>query len=251
MIRVFDDTAHFCALALAGVLASHASLVRAETMFSFYLGSSHTASSDVHIRQPSTNSDATFHGVQWTTDSFSPPVYYGLRVSHFFGLGANWGTGLEFTHDKLYSNPSQVVQVTGTWNNAPVNEAAPMNKRVQLFNISHGMNLVAAMVYHRLHAFSGWLPGMGLRPYFGGGKTWYLLHAENVVNGQANTEATRRGGRGVQVLGGLQFGMMPMVRAFVEARYNTGTIEVDTAGGGRATTALKTTQLIVGVSVGP
>ncbi len=70
-------------LAAIGTLASATDVAFAETTGSFYLGSSHTSSSDLHVSQPNTGTDATFHGVNWSSESFTNPIYWGVRVSHF------------------------------------------------------------------------------------------------------------------------------------------------------------------------
>lgn len=238
------------ALLAAGALAVFADKALAETTASFYLGSSHTSNSDVRISQPGTGSDATFRSVNWDSESFKNPRYYGIRVSHFFDDRPEWGVGFDFTHDKVYARTSQVVHVDGIWNGAPVNEDAPMNQRVQSFGMSHGVNILALNVYHRwMHQTSSDFPRGRWQPYAGAGLSYYLLHPENVVNGQKNNESFQGGGFGYQLLGGVQYGLTQTVGVFIEAKYNSGKVEVDTAGGGRGETELKSSQLLAGVSV--
>lgn len=256
MMRIFYRPSHEFASSLrlalltAGALAVLADTALAETTASFYLGASHTRNSDVRISQPGTASDATFRSVSWDSESFKKPRYYGIRVSHFLENRPDWGIGFDFTHDKVYARTSQVVHVGGTWNGAPVNEDAPMNQRVQSFSISHGVNILALNVYHRwMHQTSNAFPYGRWQPYAGAGLTYYLLHPENTVNGQKNNESYQGGGFGYQLLGGLQYGITPTVGVFIEAKYNSGKLEVDTAGGGRGETELKSSQLLAGVSV--
>lgn len=238
------------ALLAAGALAGLADTALAETTGSFYLGSSHTGNSDVRISQPGTGSDATFHSVIWDSESFKKPLYYGIRVNHFLDNRPDWGVGFDFTHDKVFARTNQVVHVDGTWNGAPVNEDAPMNQRVQLFSMSHGLNILALNVYHRwMHQTSNTFPHGRWQPYAGAGLTYYLLHPENTVNGQNNNDSYQGGGYGYQLLGGLQYGFAQTVGIFIEAKYNNGKVKVDTAGGGRGETELRTSQLLVGVSV--
>jgi len=238
------------ALLAAGALSGLADTALAETMASFYLGASHTRNSDVRISQPGTASDATFRSVSWDSESFKKPRYYGIRVSHFLEDRPDWGIGFDFTHDKVYARTSQVVHVDGTWNGVPVNEDAPMNQRVQSFSMSHGVNILALNMYHRwMHRTSNAFPYGRWQPYAGAGLTYYLLHPENTVNGQKNNESYQGAGFGYQLLGGLQYGITQTVGAFIEAKYNSGKVEVDTAGGGRGETELKSSQLLAGVSV--
>lgn len=243
------------ALLAAGALAALAGTALAETTGSFYLGASHTSNSDVRISQPGTGSDATFHNVSWDSESFKKPLYYGVRISHYFEGRPDWGIGFDFTHDKAYARTSQSVHVDGTWNGAPVNEDAPMDQRVQLFSMSHGVNILALNVYHRwmhqpwMHETASAFPLGRWQPYAGAGLAYYLLHPENTVNGQKNSESYKGGGFGYQLLGGLQYGITQTVGLFIEAKYNSGKVEVDTAGGGRGETELKSSQLLAGLSV--
>lgn|SRR5574340_93452 len=238
------------ALLAAAALAGLADIALAETTASFYLGSSRTRNSDVRITQPGTASDATFRSVGWDTESFRNPYYYGIRVSHFFEDRPDWGVGFDFTHDKVYARTGEVVHVDGAWNGAPVNEDAAMNQRVQSFGMSHGVNILALNGYHRwMLQTSGAFPRGRWQPYAGAGLSYYLLHPENVVNGQKNSESFQGGGYGYQLLGGLQYGLTPTVGVFIEAKYNSGKVEVETAGGGRGETELKSSQLLAGASV--
>lgn len=235
--------------ALLAALACLANPALAETTASFYLGTSHTASSDVHISQPGTSSDATFHDVNWNSDSFSNPYYYGLRVSHFFEQHNAWGIGFDYTHDKVFARTDHVVQVTGTWNGTPVNQAARMDQRVQSFNISHGVNILALNIYRRWKSStSDSFFCERCSPYIGVGPTWYVLHPENTVNGLHNNERYMSGGFGYQLLAGLQYGLTPTLGMFIEAKYNSGRIKVEIAGSGSGETTLNTTQLLAGLS---
>ncbi len=143
-----------------------------------------------------------------------------------------------------------MVRVDGSWNGAPVNESAPMNQRVQSFSISHGVNIIALNGYYRWKRESNnSLLCARCQVYVGVGPTYYVLHAENTVNGQHNEEGYKGANFGYQLLGGLQYAVTPTVGVFIESKYNSGNIEVDTAGGGRAKTTLNSSQLLAGLSV--
>jgi len=241
---------HSLALIAASALAGLAVPAFPETAGSIYLGASHIGNSDVRITQPDTGSDATFHDVSWNSESFNNPVYYGIRLNHFFEKHPDWGFGLDFTHDKVFARVDQAVQVDGTWNGAPVNEAARMDQRVQSFSISHGVNTLALNGYRRWSlGADSFLPCPRCRPYVGAGPTWYVLHAENTVNGQHNDEGYKSGGFGYQLLLGLHFRITPLLGIFIETKHNRGKVEVDIAGG-HAETTLKSTQLLAGLSIG-
>lgn len=252
MKRIFDKHRYFRPLAFiaASALAGLAAPAFPETTGSIYLGASLIGNSDVRISQPGTGSDATFRDVSWNSESFNNPLYYGIRLNHFFERHPNWGLGIDFTHDKVFARVDRVVQVDGTWNAAPVNEAARMDQRVQSFSISHGVNTLAVNGYRRWSlGTDSFLPCPRCLPYVGAGPTWYVLHAENTVNGQHNDESYRSGGFGYQLLLGMHFRITPLVGIFIETKHNRGKVEVDIAGG-RAETTLKSTQLLAGLSIG-
>ncbi len=258
MTRIFDRQAnrssslHSGGLALVAICAlpACADAARAETTASFYLGSSRAANSDVQISQPGTGSDATFHGVSWDTESSRAPRYYGVRVTHFLEDLPDWGIGFDFTHDKVLARTDEIVHVDGMWNGAPVNQDAPMSQRVQSFSITHGVNILALNLYHRwMNEPSDAFPHGRWQPYVGAGLTYYMLHSENTVNGQRNSEGYKSGGFGYQLLGGLQYSVTQTLGVFIEAKYNRGNVKVGVAGGGRGEAELVSSQLIAGVSV--
>jgi opacity protein-like surface antigen len=236
---------------IVGALACAAVTAFAETTVMFYLGTSLTRNSDVHIRQPGSGTDAIFRNVSWESRSYEFPLYYGIRINHFFKDRPNVGIGLEFTHDKAYARTGQVVHVDGTWDGVPVNEDAPMDQRVQSFSMSHGVNIVALNAYYRgMHENTVSYPHGRWQPYAGAGLTYYVLHPENTVDGQNNDESYQGGGFGYQLLGGLNYRITPRGGVFAEVKHNRGKVEVDTAAGGRAETELKSSQLLTGIGKG-
>ena len=221
----------------------------AETRISLYLGTARTRAGDVSISQPSTASSATFGGVTWKDASFEAPPYYGLRVDHFLPSQPNWGVGLEFNHYKVYADADRAVPVAGTWLGAPVNAVAPLSERVQNFSISHGVNFVGvSALYRGMLDRSERFPQGRLQPYVGAGPVYYILHPENTINNLANNEKYQESGLGLQLLGGLHYGLTPRAGIFVELKFTGGKAKVDTAGAGRAETNLNTYHGALGMS---
>lgn len=221
----------------------------AETRFSLYLGAARTRASDVSIAQPSTASSATFGGVTWKDASFEAPPYYGLRVDHFPASQPNWGVGLEFNHYKVYADADRAVPVAGTWLGTPVNAVAPLSQRVQNFSISHGVNFVGVSALYRwMHDRSERFPEGRLQPYIGAGPIYYILHPENTINNLANDEKFQGSGLGLQLLGGLHYGLTTRAGVFVELKFTGGKAKVDTAGAGRAETELNSYHGALGLS---
>ena len=237
-------TLFFGAVALSVIGAT----ARAQTSVSVYTGTSFTRRSDLRVRQPATNSDATFRGVSWAARPFSQAPYYGYRLTHYFGAG-RLGFSLDYTHYKIYARTGRVVPVSGVWGGAAVNESARMDERVQDFNISHGVNMATGNVLYRWKGRpDAKFPEGRLQPYVGAGAGLYIPHSESTINNRATRGRYQTSGLGPQVLGGLQYGLSRRVGAFVEAKFNAGTAKVDTAGRGRAQTGLRTLHTLAGLS---
>ena len=64
---------------------------RADTLFAIYSGKSFTQDTHLTLQQPAQDTRLTFHGVSYQDRSFTDPIYYGGRITHFFksrpGLG--------------------------------------------------------------------------------------------------------------------------------------------------------------------
>lgn len=100
-------------------------------------------------------------------DAFTEP-YYGIRFIHFFKNNPHWGIGLEFIHQKIFIEDSrQKVSVSGSIDGIPVNEIAPINKYVDYFSVSHGINhLGLTVVYRMLLSQSSRIPEGRIQPFF-------------------------------------------------------------------------------------
>src|SRR5262249_258805 len=70
------------------------------------------------------------------------PLYYGLRGGYFLPRMPWIGLEAEFIHFKVFSNPQQTVHATGVYHGAPINRDLPLGQIVQLYSISHGVNLL-------------------------------------------------------------------------------------------------------------
>src|SRR5215471_13395668 len=204
--------------------------VVAQTSISVYTGTSYSHKSDLRIQQLSTNTDATFGGVSWAARPFAQAPYYGIRLTRFFERAPHLGINFDFTHYKIYARTGQVVTVTGLWNGSPVNESARLDKRVQDFNISHGVNLGGInLLYRWMKSVSTSFPRGRLQPYIGVGPVYYVLHSESTINNRTTNGRYQGSGFGYQVMGGLQYGLARRVSIFAEAKFNAGHAKVDTA----------------------
>lgn len=230
----------------AGLLLSSPN-VYPENQFSFYTGSSFTRNSDLHVSQPGRGTDLSLRDVEWSADPFKAAPYYGLRLAHFYESTPNWGVALDYTHYKMYARTDRIVQASGMWKGAAVNAGAAMDRYVQHFEISHGVNVLSINAIHRW--LSPALAGGRLQPYAGAGLAYYRPHSENTVDNSSHETGYEASGFGYQLLGGLHYQATPRIGAFIETKFNSGTARVGIADG-QASTRLRTFHAIVGVSYG-
>jgi lipid A oxidase len=236
------------ALSLAAAASGAA---RAESYFSVYFGQSKTESSNLRIQNFSTNTDATFHGVGWDDHSFESPPWYGIKLGGWSESDPNWGVELDFVHYKVYARTDETVPVSGTWNGAPLAGSQRLDTHVQRFDISHGVNFIGLSVLYRLTGRpTPSFPHGRIQPYVGAGPTYYIQHPENRIDGVPNKQRYEFDGLGWQALGGVRYGVSRKVTAFVEAKYSQGRASVATAGGGSASTHLRTWHGTGGIQYG-
>jgi hypothetical protein len=216
---------------------------RAEIRIAFYLGASQTKPSDLHVRQADRNNDATFHRVRWLAYAFRFSPYYGLRMIYTPPGHPMTRFALDFTHYKIYGQTEDVVTETGTWHGTAFEDAAPMRRRVQSFEITHGLNMLGLMAMQQLSSSPDGL-------YIGVGPVTYVPHSENRVDGIAGGDRYEFGGGfGVQTALGAQ-SCVANRRVFAEGKYDTGGVRVSIADG-HAETAVHTAHELVGVRFGP
>jgi hypothetical protein len=183
------------------------------------LGLSFTRPSDLTIKQPNAGTATTFHNVHWSGQAFVSPLYYVVRV----GYG---DAALDFTHYKIIAAVHQTVHETGVWQGQPVDGDAPVDARVQHFEISHGVNALALVGIVHDPAKRGF--------YAGGGPLIYLSHAESTVGGNDAQWGYGHSGYGFEVFSGVG-----MPAPWAEVKYDEGRVTVGVAGG-TATVPLQT-----------
>jgi hypothetical protein len=195
---------------------------------SLYFGASQTQPSELHVVQSARGNDATFHRVAWHGYAFRAPIYYGVRLTYAPARNAQTQIALDYTHFKIYADTSQTVEQEGIWHGAAFTQTAPLDRRVQSFEITHGVNLLGIAVLQRVS-------GSGdAGAYIGGGPVIYLPHTENRVDGVAGGDGYRYGGGGFEVLGGIRgcIGPQPL---YAEVKYSRGVPSVPVAQGNAQT----------------
>ena len=232
-------------LALLALLAAHPA--GAEMELSLYFGKSFTDDSDVRLRQPN-DTRLTFHGVSWSDHSFEMPIYYGFRVTHFFGHRADWGVALDFFHYKVFSDTNAILPVTGTRSGAPVNDRERLGDTIQRLDMTHGVNYLTLNAIHRwrLHSDGPRYPRGRLQPYVGAGVGAVIPHVEARIGGVVKQGYQWRG-PGCQFFAGASYALSSHWALFGEYKYTHTTLTVDVPGGDAHTT-LDTRHLVLGGS---
>jgi hypothetical protein len=238
-------------VSLVTTIACFAGPVAAETWISLYSGTSDTADSDVRIRQPSAETDAEFHGLSWRAQAFEDSPYYGIRLTYFPTSSSRVGGSLDFTHYKIVADTGRVLAVDGVWNGVVVSASEPMNLRVQQFEVSHGVNLLALNLMYRWPlGRAAALAQARWQLYAGAGPVVYVPHAEATINGSFTSADYRLAGIGYQVLAGVQCRVSRRVRLFAEAKQDYGDLDLHFQGDTRAKTRVRTIHGLAGIAVG-
>lgn len=213
-------------------------------------GTSQTLSSDLHIVQPATGTDATFHGVRWQGHPYQGSPYHEVRIVAFLPRQPRLGVFVNFTHYKIYALTGEERRVTGTWLGQPIDQVAPLGDRVQYFRISNGVNVFTEGVLFRQQLQrSARYPSGRLQPYYGGGVSQYIDYGINTVNGQDNNPHRYQwNGWGFSLDAGVRYNLVPHVAGYVEGRYTNGNGHVKIADGGYGATPLHTFHLSYGLS---
>ncbi len=231
-------------------ISCFAAMASAEVSISVYSGTSDTATSDLRIREPSSDSDATFHGVRWQARPFEDSPYYGIRLAYFQTNSSRIGASLDFTHYKIYAETERTLALDGRWDGVTVKGIGPMYLRVQHFEVSHGLNLAALnMIYRWPLGPAAALPESRWQAYVGAGLVAYVPHAEATINGNFTSAGYQLGGFGYQVLAGLQCRVSRRMSLFAELKQDGGGLNMDFQGDTRARTGVRTFHALGGVTL--
>jgi len=237
-------------LAASGIALAAALVARpaaAQTTFSVNTGTASTASSDLRIRQPQNGTDILFRGIDWSTRAFSGSMYYGYRIEHYFKNRPNLGFDIDFTHNKAYSNPDQIVATSGTFGGQPVSGDTRLGDRVQEYRITNGINTIGLDVLYRFpgRAAPGY-PNGRLQPYVGGGPAYFIVYGVNTVNGAEGGRKYENSDFGFQLKAGARYFLSPKISFFAELKYTDGVGKPSVAGGDSETN-LRSTHTLIGL----
>ncbi|MDP1911254.1 MAG: hypothetical protein Q8K85_23390, partial [Hyphomicrobium sp.] len=145
-----------------------------ETVIGAYTGAPYNYPSAARITNPNAQgaTDFTIDPVNWYTDPFKSPIYYGARVQRWFAGGRTGGM-VDFIHSKALAPLEEETGFSGTLDGQPLPPRARIADIVNKLEFSHGHNMLL---------FNGLLrlPGIGPRvsPYAGAGVGASLPHTE-------------------------------------------------------------------------
>jgi lipid A oxidase len=230
---------------LVGALLSPAH-ARAETGVSFYAGKAWTADATVTLEEP--GSRLEFNKVSWSDESFTSPIYYGIRITHWFGSSTGWGAGLDFTHIKMYAGLEDSVMVAGSREGVPVSNIERLGDTFSSLSFSHGHNVLLATGFYR------WVPApeaswlSRIHPHVGFGLGVGITHVEVDV-AASSTDEYQLTGPAIQGLAGTEIVIIPRLRGILEYKLIYAHIVADLSGGGTLTVNPWTHQFTFGASV--
>lgn len=175
--RVDNEPAH--ADRRGGGDSSSAALGR-ETVIGAFTGAPYNYPSAARVENPNATgaTDFTIDPINWYTDPFKSPIYYGARVAQWFA-GGKTGAGIDFIHSKAIAPLEEEASFSGTLDGQPLPPRARIKDIVSKLEFSHGHNMLLLNGLLRL-------PGIGARisPYVGAGAGVLLPHTEfELANG--------------------------------------------------------------------
>lgn len=221
---------------------------QAELFLSGYLGACSTHDSDVELNRPG-GTDLTFSDVSWDDKSFESPLYYGLRVGYWFKNHPNWGTAIDFTHAKMYSELEKVVSVSGTRGGEPVSGQERLGDTFEVLEFTDGHNLLTLNGMYRWMQL-GKAPDdylNRLQPYVMAGLGIAIPHVEVTVEGDKTFELQTTG-LAAQAGAGLDVDITRWFSLYAEYRLSYAQIDADLVGGGTLKTEPWTHHFTLGVT---
>jgi hypothetical protein len=221
----------------------------AEWVLALYTGTSHSARSDLRVRQSATGSDAIFRDVNWEPRPFDDAPYYGISLAWYPRDDPQWNASFDFTHYKMYLQTDDSAEVQGQWNGSPVDTRAPVDARISSFEISHGVNLSALNVGWRGSAAAqhGFLSRV--TPEAGAGLVGYLPHAEGSINGVSSEADYHLSGSGYQAFAGAEYRVSPRIGVLVRVKFDVGRLDMTLSPQTRIETRSETLHGLAGVAL--
>ena len=233
--------------AAALLLALRAVSANAETTISVSTGGAWTHDSDITLQEPG-GTNLVYQDVQWDTEPYKMPPYYGVRVTHWFEHQPKWAIAVDFTHAKMISDLEQQVSVSGQRSGMPVNGTERLGDTFTALEFSDGHNLITVNAMRRWHPVRE-TARPALRDtffYVGGGAGVAVPHVEVTITG-SDTQEYQVAGPAVQALGGVSVPLGKRFNFLSEYRLTYADLKTDLNGGGNLSTEALTHHLNFGV----
>jgi hypothetical protein len=125
---------------------------RAEAQWSVgaYLGDAALARGELRVESPRDDTALRLTGQSYDDESFTSPVYYGVRLTRFFRSLPWLGLEGEFIHQKVLTSPDAIVRAQGQLAGTAIDRDLPFGEVLPRFELSHGLNLMTGNVVFRL-----------------------------------------------------------------------------------------------------
>ena len=179
----------------------------------------------------------------WTRDSIP---YVGVRGGFFFREPRWLSLSVEVLHFRIFAEPATPVRVTGTDEGMPVDIVAPMQRFVQLYQVSNGVDMVLGNVQaHERLAEGAGFPDGRVDLYGGLGAGVTIPFTRSVIDGPS--QGRYEWGRpATQVLGGIGWRMWPRWDISLEYKFTATTVDGSVADGD-SESGLRTHHLALGL----
>ncbi len=213
-----------------------------------------TRASDLRIRQPAFGTDLTFERVSWEHRSLSTDwdrdsiPYVGVRAGFFFRDPQWLSVSVEVLHFKVFAEDENAVRVRGTDEGDAVDTVAPMNRFVQQYQVSNGVNMLLGNVHaHKRVAKSSRFADGRVDVYAGVGAGVTFPFTRSVIDGESRGQY-EWGRPATQLLGGVAWHLSPGWDVAVEYKF-TATIVDGSVANGDSESRLRTHHLVFGLGV--
>jgi len=227
------------AVALAAVLALPG-MAEADWTLGAFLGNAWTRASTIHLVVPQLQTNLEIAPVEYRSESFQSPVYYGGRASWTPRATSHLAVEAEFIHTKVFAHTDYLARARGIWHGSAVDDKVPVGSVVQRLAMSHGLNFVLANIaFHhdiREHLLAVVRTGVGAT----------VPHVETTLDG-FNQDHYAGGGLAGQIAGGVEVELIAHLHAVAEYKFTWSSPTIDVASG-TATVPARSHHLVAGVA---
>ena len=217
-----------------------------------YTGVGLTGDSDLRVHQPSQRTDLTFERVSWEHKSLSTNwtrdsiPYMGARAGVFLKRPRWLSVSVEVLHFKVFAKTEKSVHVRGTDQGRPVDGVASVERFVQAYQVSNGVNMILSnlQVHRRLGKNAGY-PGGRADLYGGLGAGVTIPFTRSTIDGESQGQY-EWGGLATQMLGGVVWHVSRRFDISLEYKFTLTTVNGQVAHGD-SRSRLRTHHLVFGV----